>query len=113
MSRSASETAAALRLIAILQPDQSRGANLNREGGEMDSKTRDLERAQDKRGKHFVNSQLYTLIQLVLGAATFFMLDTRWYYALAAAVAVWFTAGLPRTIVFVRQVREVDRLLSH
>ena len=60
MSRSASETAAALRLIAILQPDQSRGANLNREGGEMDSKTRDLERAQDNRGKHFVNSQLYS-----------------------------------------------------
>jgi uncharacterized membrane protein HdeD (DUF308 family) len=56
-----------------------------------------------------VNSKLYTLIQLLLGVATFFMLNTRWYYALIAAIAVWFVAGVPRTIVFVRQNREVDR----
>jgi hypothetical protein len=79
----------------------------------MDAKALgDLERAQDRHRKSFVNSKLYTLIQCVLGVATFFMLNTRWYYALAAAVAVWFVAGLSRIIVFVRQNGGRDRLLS-
>ena len=79
----------------------------------MDTTTlRDLERAQDRHRKHFVNSKLYTLIQLVLGAATFFMMNTPWYYALAAALLVWFVAGLPRIIIFARQNRERDRLLD-
>jgi hypothetical protein len=59
-----------------------------------------------------VNSKLYTLIQLVLGVATYFMVNTRWSYALAAAVAVWFVAGLPRMIVFARQNEETDRILD-
>jgi hypothetical protein len=73
---------------------------------------RDLEQAQNRHRRSFANSKLYTLIQLVLGVATYFMVNTRWSYAFAAAVAVWFVAGLPRIIVFVRQNEERDRLLD-
>jgi hypothetical protein len=79
----------------------------------MDAKAlRDLEQAQDRHRRSFANSKLYTLIQLVLSVATFFMLNTRWYYALAAAFAVWFVGNLPRVIVFGRQNEERDRLLD-
>lgn len=78
----------------------------------MEMETTTLRDLEERHRKHFVNSKLYTLIQLVLGAATFFMMNAPWYYALAAAVVVWFVAGLPRIIVFRRQNNERNRLLD-